>query len=125
MRGVEPTRKLPVLHATRLAPGGRLTDPEALAAVDVLAAAPEPLRERVKRVIWTGPKGLSLDLRQGPQLFFGTAERPEAKWMADRARARRAELRGRRLPRRPRARARRRGRPRACGPETRSARPST
>jgi cell division protein FtsQ len=81
MRGVAPTRKLPVLHATRLAPGGRLTDPEALAAVTVLAAAPEPLRQKVKK-IWSGPKGLALDLRQGPDLYFGTADRPVAKWMA-------------------------------------------
>jgi cell division protein FtsQ len=81
MRGVEPTRRLPVLHATRLAPGGRLTDPEALAAVNVLAAAPEPLRRKVSR-IWSGPKGLSVDLRSGPQLFFGSSDRPVAKWMA-------------------------------------------
>lgn len=82
MRGVEPTRKLPVLHATRLAPGDRLTDPEALAAVSVLAAAPEPLRNRVKTVLWSVNKGLQLDLRKGPDLYFGTPERPEAKWMA-------------------------------------------
>ncbi|MEA2125914.1 MAG: cell division protein FtsQ [Solirubrobacteraceae bacterium] len=81
MRGVEPTRRLPVLHATRLAPGGRLTDPQALAAVNVLAAAPEVLRRKVSR-IWSGPKGLSIDLRAGPQLFFGSADRPVAKWMA-------------------------------------------
>lgn len=82
MRGVEPTRKLPVLHATRLAPGDRLTDPDALAAVSVLASAPEPLRERVKTVLWSANKGLQLDLRKGPDLYFGSSERPEAKWMA-------------------------------------------
>jgi cell division protein FtsQ len=81
MRGVRPERKLPVLHATRLAPGGRLTDPKALDAVATLAAAPEPLRTRVTRV-WSGPKGLTLDVRSGPQLFFGSAKRLEAKWMA-------------------------------------------
>jgi cell division protein FtsQ len=81
MRGVQPRRKLPVLHATRLGPGGRLTDAGALAAVNVLAAAPQPLRRRVTR-IWSGPKGLSLDLRQGPQLFFGSEGRAAAKWMA-------------------------------------------
>jgi cell division protein FtsQ len=81
MRGVKPMRKLPVLHATHLAPGGRLTDPDALAAVNVLAAAPEALRRKVSR-IWSGPKGLSLDLRAGPELFFGSADRPVAKWMA-------------------------------------------
>jgi cell division protein FtsQ len=81
MRGVRPDRALPVLHATRLAPGGRLTDPQALAAVATLAAAPAPLRDRVTRV-WTGPKGLTLDVRSGPELFFGAASRLDAKWMA-------------------------------------------
>lgn len=81
MRGVKPERALPVLHATRLAPGGRLTDPKALAAVDVLAAAPAALRERVNR-IWSSRKGLTLDMRAGPQLFFGSARRPTAKWTA-------------------------------------------
>jgi cell division protein FtsQ len=81
MRGVRPERKLPVLHATRLAPGGRLTDPKALAAVATLAAAPEPLRTRVTKV-WSGPKGLTLDVRSGPQVFFGSAKRLDAKWMA-------------------------------------------
>ncbi len=81
MRGVKPETKLPVLHATRLAPGGRLTDPAALDAVRVLAAAPAPLRHKVSR-IWSSKKGLTLDMRSGPQLFFGTAGRPEAKWIA-------------------------------------------
>jgi cell division protein FtsQ len=81
MRGVRPDRALPLLHATRLAPGGRLTDPQALAAVATLAAAPAPLRARVTRV-WTGPKGLTLDVSSGPELFFGAASRLEAKWMA-------------------------------------------
>ena len=81
MRGVEPARRLPQLRATRLAPGGRLTDRKALAAVAALAAAPDVLRRRVTKV-WTGPKGLTLDVRSGPQLFFGGDERLPAKWMA-------------------------------------------
>ena len=81
MRGVKPTRKLPVLHATRLSPGGRLTDRKALDAVGVLAAAPAPLRREVSR-IWSSRKGLMLDMRAGPQLFFGSSERSAAKWMA-------------------------------------------
>ena len=81
MRGVRPERKLPVLHATRLAPGGRLTDPKALAAIATLAAAPVQLRTRVTKV-WSGPKGLTLDVRSGPQLFFGSPKRLDAKWMA-------------------------------------------
>ncbi len=81
MRGVKPGRSLPVLHATRLAPGGVLTDPAALAAVSVLAAAPQSLRRKVSR-IWTGPKGLTLETRSGPTLFFGGPSRAVAKWMA-------------------------------------------
>jgi cell division protein FtsQ len=81
MRGVALHRHLPVVHASHIAPGGRLTDPQALAAVDTLAAAPLALRRRVTR-IWSGPKGLSLQMRDGPALFFGSASRLDAKWMA-------------------------------------------
>jgi cell division protein FtsQ len=69
MRGVKPR------------PSGRLTDRAALAAVASLAAAPEVLRHRVNKV-FTGPKGLTLDVRSGPQLFFGGTGRLHAKWMA-------------------------------------------
>jgi cell division protein FtsQ len=81
MRGVRPDRELPVLSANRLAPGGRITDPKTLAAIATLAAAPEPLRTRVTKVS-SGPKGLTLAMRQGPELIFGAASRLNAKWMA-------------------------------------------
>lgn len=81
LRGVEVKGGLPLLRATRLTPGGRLTDPAALAAVDVLAAAPSILRSRVARV-GSGPKGLTLQLRDGPLLIFADDRRPHAKWMA-------------------------------------------
>jgi cell division protein FtsQ len=81
MRGVRPNRPLPALTANRLAPGGRLTDPRALDAVALLAAAPDILRQRVARV-WNGPKGLTVGVRQGPQLYFGDAARLRAKWLA-------------------------------------------
>lgn len=80
MRGVNLTRTLPVLHATRIT-GDRLEDPSALGAVAVLAAAPPVLRKRVLKV-WTGPKGLMVELNAGPTIFFGTQGRPVAKWMA-------------------------------------------
>ena len=63
-------------------PGGdRLTDPRAGAAVAMLAAAPSALRARIQNV-WTGSHGLSARLSRGPLLYFGTAERLEAKWAA-------------------------------------------
>ena len=42
-------------------------------ALAVAAAAPEPLLERSDR-LWWGPRGLTLDLRDGPPLIFGTSE---------------------------------------------------
>ena len=63
-------------------PGGdRLTDPRAGAAVAMVAAAPSALRARIQN-LWTGSHGLSARLSRGPLLYFGTAERLEAKWAA-------------------------------------------
>jgi cell division protein FtsQ len=81
MRGVKPSRPLPVLQANRLGPDGRLADRRTLAAVATLAAAPEVLRHRVSSVSTTS-KGLTLDVRSGPQLYFGALTRLRAKWMA-------------------------------------------
>ena len=63
-------------------PGGdRLTDQRAMSAVEMLAAAPSALRARVQNV-WTGEHGLSARLTRGPLVYFGTAERLDAKWAA-------------------------------------------
>ena len=72
---------MPAVKATRIAPGDRISDPVAAAAVAVLAQAPDPLRRRVVRAC-AGPKGLTLDLRQGPQLIFGSSAAASQKWMA-------------------------------------------
>jgi len=81
MEGVKPKGDLPVLQAERLGSDGKLTDPKALAAVDALAAAPERLRLRVSKV-YEGDRGLTMDVKDGPQLFFGADSRLRAKWMA-------------------------------------------
>jgi cell division septal protein FtsQ len=63
-------------------PGGdRLTDTRARSAVEMLAAAPSALRERVQNA-WTGEHGLTARLSNGPLLYFGTDERLAAKWAA-------------------------------------------
>ena len=63
-------------------PGGdRLTDARAKSAVEMLAAAPSALRARVQNA-WTGEHGLTARLSDGPLLYFGTAERLDAKWAA-------------------------------------------
>ncbi len=81
MRGLKATQPLAAVKATRIAPGDRISDPAAVAAVTVLAQAPGPLRRRVSRA-YTGPKGLTLAVRQGPELIFGTSAAASQKWMA-------------------------------------------
>ncbi|MEA2290304.1 MAG: cell division protein FtsQ [Solirubrobacteraceae bacterium] len=68
--------------AAKAAPGGsQATDPEVRRGLAVLTAAPPALRARVRRV-YLGPKGLTAPLRNGPTLYFGSAERTRAKWVA-------------------------------------------
>jgi cell division protein FtsQ len=80
LRGMR-TSNLPVLHV-RLAPAGaRVTDRATLAALGVAGAAPAQLRRRVTR-LRSGPRGLTLDLRNGPDLVFGSRREAGRKWAA-------------------------------------------
>jgi cell division protein FtsQ len=75
------TRGLPVI-AIPVSPGGdRLTDRAALRAAALLAAAPDPLRSRIRRV-YMGQRGLTVPIQNGPILYFGGADRLRAKWTA-------------------------------------------
>jgi cell division protein FtsQ len=60
---------------------GRVTDRQALAALGVAASAPEALRARTVR-LYHGAHGMTLDLRNGPELYFGSADDARAKWLA-------------------------------------------
>ncbi len=51
------------------------------AALAVAAAAPEPLLHRGER-LWWGLDGLTMDMRDGPPLIFGTRDDAAAKWAA-------------------------------------------
>jgi cell division protein FtsQ len=63
-------------------PGGtRLVERRALQLVALLAAAPAPLRARVRRV-WMGAHGLTARLSHGPMLYFGPGTRLRVKWVA-------------------------------------------
>jgi cell division protein FtsQ len=82
LRDAAAPRRLPTIPA-RLAPvGARLTDARSRAAVAALAAAPEPLRLRVQRIVTTAAHGLELQIAHGPVLWFGDAQRLSAKWAA-------------------------------------------
>ncbi len=63
------------------APGARLNEPAALAAVTVLGAAPAPLARFVTRV-YEGPEGLTVATRSGLVVYFGNDTRPHAKWLS-------------------------------------------
>jgi cell division protein FtsQ len=67
----------------RSAPAGtRLKEPDAVAAVAALGAAPSALRGRVEGVQTTVDRGLTLQLAHGPLLVFGSPTRLAAKWAA-------------------------------------------
>jgi cell division protein FtsQ len=75
-------RVLPIVPLS-VAPGGqRVADRTAMRAIAALAAAPPALRERVLRATTTRDGGLTLDLRNGPDLRFGGTDRLAAKWAA-------------------------------------------
>ncbi|HEX4114458.1 MAG TPA: FtsQ-type POTRA domain-containing protein [Solirubrobacteraceae bacterium] len=63
------------------APGHRLGESAALAAVTVLGVAPAPLARNVARV-YEGPEGLTAAMRSGLLVYFGNDTRPHAKWLS-------------------------------------------
>jgi cell division protein FtsQ len=81
LTGVQADRDLPSIRRNVTPPDGRVTDTRTRAALAVAAAAPAPLLRRSDR-LWWGPRGLTLDLRDGPPLIFGTRDDALAKWAA-------------------------------------------
>ena len=80
LNGVRVDEALPAIRRTRL-PAGRVDDARTRAALAIAASAPEPLLERSQRLSY-GPDGLTIDLRNGPPLVFGTSDDVAAKWAA-------------------------------------------
>jgi cell division protein FtsQ len=72
---------LPIVTSRTPVHDGRVQDRRALAALQVAAAAPRDLRERSERLFWA-EEGLSVELREGPELIFGSARGARAKWTA-------------------------------------------
>jgi cell division protein FtsQ len=67
--------------ALLLAPGAHVRDADLLASLTVLGAAPAPLADLVARA-FTGPRGLTVAMRDGLFVYFGDATRPHAKWLS-------------------------------------------
>jgi cell division protein FtsQ len=80
LRGIRSSG-LPILNVRFAPAGARVTDRAALAALGVAGAAPVQLRKRVTR-LRSGPRGLTLDLRNGPDLVFGSRMEAGRKWAA-------------------------------------------
>jgi cell division protein FtsQ len=76
------TGSLPTLTGTALPVAGeRVQGASLLGALTVLGAAPAPLASALARV-FTGPKGLTVAMRNGLLTYFGDAARPHAKWLS-------------------------------------------
>jgi cell division protein FtsQ len=80
LTGVDADEDLPTIRRDQL-PGPRVDDAKTRAALAVAAEAPSPLLVRGER-LWWGPEGLTMDLRDGPPLVFGTRDDAAAKWAA-------------------------------------------
>lgn len=61
--------------------GSRVTGSKESQALAVLGAAPKPLRSKIERLRFTSD-GIVVTLSKGPELRFGSAARPDAKWSA-------------------------------------------
>lgn len=80
LRGVKPGA-VPVVRMNGLPTGTRVEGGRALRAIQVLAAAPPPLRPKIKTLSFQ-KSGIVVTLYKGPELRFGDASRPNAKWLA-------------------------------------------
>lgn len=72
---------MPLLDVRGAAAGTRLSDRRAADVLATVTAAPAAMRVHVARVL-LGPEGLQADLRDGPVVYLGSAERLHAKWIA-------------------------------------------
>lgn len=75
------TKDLPVVPVNTPPGGTTVAEPKARRMVMLLDAAPTGLRSRIERVE-VADRGLTAFVSDGPQLYFGTPTRLEAKWAA-------------------------------------------
>jgi len=72
---------LPTVTTRAPLDGRHVSDERTLEALRVAAAAPPDLRARAARLFY-GASGMTLDLRGGPDLIFGSAAEARSKWLA-------------------------------------------
>jgi len=81
LRGATIPHDVPALKLAAPPAGARLTDPRAMRALALVAAAPRAMRKHVERA-YLGRQGLEAALRDGPSVIAGDARRLRAKWVA-------------------------------------------
>jgi cell division septal protein FtsQ len=79
LEGIVASRNLPLVRSASAPTGDRVSDPLTRAELALLAAAPQPLLDRVY-AIRIGSEGLTVRLRGGPLIYFGDDALPHAKW---------------------------------------------
>jgi cell division protein FtsQ len=77
-----PTASLPTVPLPSLPGGSRVTDQTALNALALLAASPQRFEARISQVTTSSPRGLVVQLRSGPAIYFGPPSAFAAKWAA-------------------------------------------
>lgn len=82
LRDVRPSPSLPQIAISYIPPGTRITDRRARAVLAVLGAAPWQLLAHVAAANTTSNHGIVLELRDGPQMYFGAPTLLSAKWIA-------------------------------------------
>jgi cell division protein FtsQ len=82
LRGLPVEGRLPEIELRGKLDGDRLSDPANLHAAHVAGGAPAPLRGRLERIDIRAEEGIVVELRDGPELYFGNATRVRAKWIA-------------------------------------------
>jgi cell division protein FtsQ len=82
LHDVRASSSLPAIPM-RVPPGGtRIAEPDAVHAVELLAAAPYPMIARISQVTTDPSHGLVAQLRNGPSIYFGDPDRLAVKWIA-------------------------------------------
>jgi cell division protein FtsQ len=81
LRGITADRDLPTVRVSKAITGERVTDRGVLGALKVARAAPAPLLHAADEV-GVQPRGVVVQLKNGPDLVFGDGQDAAAKWTA-------------------------------------------
>jgi cell division protein FtsQ len=73
---------LPTIPLRASPAGDRLTTPGSIAALQTLAAAPYALLTHIANATQTAAHGVVVQLRNGPQIYFGSTSQLGLKWQA-------------------------------------------